>query len=623
MSELENKIEANDRSIQAVLSNQKYTVDYFQREYSWEKKHMEQLVTDLASAFLAYYEKDHHRKEVANYNSYYLGPFVLSNQEGTRSIIDGQQRLTSLTLFLIFLDNYQRELKESGELEDLQPLSDMIHSTAYGEKSFNINVEERVPCLKSLFENGEYTATADDDASTVNMAERYTDIANAFPEEEIDAHAFPYFIDWFTKHVVLVEIIAYSDENAYTIFETMNDRGLSLTPTEMLKGYLLSRFRSANERKKADTLWKNSMKQLHEIGKEIDQHFFQSWFRGKYAITIRQAKVGSENEDFEKVGTRFHAWFRDRLELMGLQAQDQEGFKDFVNVKMDFYLKAYLSIRKAETTWNEKLSHVYYINRFGMADSLSYPLMLAPLKETDTEAEVLEKINLVALYIEVFVVKRSINYKKFGASSIRYTMSSLAKEIRDKSLSELKEILSKKLTEMEQTWDKLSEFGIHGQNGRFIKFLLSRISGYIDQESGQNTDFSSYYETNGKPFEIEHIWANHFDRHQDEFDQVHAFDATRNNIGGLILLPRGTNQSYGDKTYTEKQPHYEQQNLLVQSLCEKTYENNPNFLSMVQRLNLPFKAHPEFKTADIQARHKLYQAICEQIWDFPEPEQST
>jgi uncharacterized protein with ParB-like and HNH nuclease domain len=38
----------------------------------------------------------------------------------------------------------------------------------------------------------------------------------------------------------LVEITAYSDEDAYTIFETMNDRGLSLSPTDMLKGFLLA-----------------------------------------------------------------------------------------------------------------------------------------------------------------------------------------------------------------------------------------------------------------------------------------------------------------------------------------------------------------------------------------------
>jgi len=102
MSRLENKIEAKNRSIVEVLDSKKYTVDYYQREYSWQQKHIEQLVTDLATAFLSEYDQHHERQEVENYNSYYLGPFVLSEKEGKRSIIDGQQRLTSLTLILDF-----------------------------------------------------------------------------------------------------------------------------------------------------------------------------------------------------------------------------------------------------------------------------------------------------------------------------------------------------------------------------------------------------------------------------------------------------------------------------------------------------------------------------------------
>ena len=54
--------------------------------------------------------------------------------------------------------------------------------------------------------------------------------------QELAEHALPYFIDWLIENVHLVEITAFSDEDAYTIFETMNDRGFSLTPTEMLKG---------------------------------------------------------------------------------------------------------------------------------------------------------------------------------------------------------------------------------------------------------------------------------------------------------------------------------------------------------------------------------------------------
>ena len=53
------------------------------------------------------------------------------------------------------------------------------------------------------------------------------------------------------ENVHLVEITAYSDADAYTIFETMNDRGLSLTPTDMLKGYLLANITDPDRRNAA------------------------------------------------------------------------------------------------------------------------------------------------------------------------------------------------------------------------------------------------------------------------------------------------------------------------------------------------------------------------------------
>ena len=613
MGKIENKIEANDRSILQVLDKKKYTVDYFQREYSWGQKHMEQLVTDLTDAFMACYAPEHSRSEVENYNTYYLGPFVLSEKDGLRSIIDGQQRLTSLTLFLIYLHRVQLE---NGSEESVES---MIFSEKFGKKSFNIMVEERIPCLQNLFEKGSYTVAKTDDESTRNMVARFGDIDNVFPDE-INAHAFPYFIDWLKERVVLVEIVAYSDENAYTVFETMNDRGLNLTPTEMLKGYLLSRIKTSKDRQAADQLWKQSMKALHEYEDDTDQAFFQAWLRGQYAESIRQGKAGSTNEDFEKIGTRFHSWFRDNLELLKLRADSSEDFTLFINKNFRFFLNAYQQIYDAQCEFNKSLEHVLYINEWGIADSLSYPLMLAPLCVDDAPAVVLKKINLVAKYIEIFSVRRSVNFRNFGASSIRYTMYSLVKEIRRKSLQELHAILAKKIDEMDQPWSGVESFRWHGMNRHFIKFLLSRISGYIDEQSGLSSDFCTYfYNEGGKPFEIEHVWADKFEEHQDEFVQRHEFSDFRAMLGDLVLLPRGTNQSYNAQPYATKQPHYLKENLLVKSLCAMTYQNNPNFTQMAKRLKLPFRHHDEFKKTDIEARQKLYRAICERIWAFEAP----
>ena len=78
MSNFKNKIEAHHRNIFDVLNEQKYTVDFFQREYSWKKKHIEALVTDLTSTFLTEYTSGDKREEGEKYNNYYLGHFVVS-----------------------------------------------------------------------------------------------------------------------------------------------------------------------------------------------------------------------------------------------------------------------------------------------------------------------------------------------------------------------------------------------------------------------------------------------------------------------------------------------------------------------------------------------------------------
>jgi uncharacterized protein with ParB-like and HNH nuclease domain len=145
MSKDDHKIDADDRTVFEVLNERKYTVDYFQREYSWEQKHIEQLVTDLTSGFLDAYSAGDPRQAVEHYNNYYLGPFVVSSKNGMKSIIDGQQRLTSLTLFLIYLNNLQKTI---GSKESIEPL---VFSEKFGQKSFNIQVEERKNCLEKLF----------------------------------------------------------------------------------------------------------------------------------------------------------------------------------------------------------------------------------------------------------------------------------------------------------------------------------------------------------------------------------------------------------------------------------------------------------------------------------------
>ena len=606
--QLKNKIEADDKSISQLLKDQKFYIDYFQREYRWQEKHIKIMVEDLATTFLKSYRSEHKRSDVANYQSYYLGPVVFSvnSHDGRKSIIDGQQRITSITLMLIYLNHLQ------SESDNKVSIAELIFSEKFGDKSFNMTDEQREPCLKALFEKGAYEVQEDDDETVRNMVERYAEIDQSFPED-LMKDALPYFIDWFTEKVVFVEIMAYSDENAYVIFETMNDRGLNLTPSEMLKGFVLSKITDANKRTEINDIWKDQIQRLHEYGDTADQSFFQAWFRGKYAKSIRPGQAGSEDKDFELIGSRFHNWFKDNHRSL-FKLKNSDDFYSFFKNQFPFFIKWYIQILEARNNFNHKIPHLHYVNFWGIAESLQHPLLMASIMFEDDESTIKRKMDYTARFIETFTVRRAVNYKKFGQTTIKYTMFNLIKLIRDNDIEKLAENLTNEVNDIEQTWEGVLEFGLHGQNRKFIKHLLSRISSYVDNLVGKDTNYVTYQHPKGRQFEIEHIWGNKFEDHKDEIDQESEFHEWRDSIGALLLLPNGTNQSFKSDKYKDKLDHYIKENTYTQTLHSAYYEKNPNFLKSPKIMDLKFKAHPDFKTADIEDRQELVKRICEQLW---------
>ena len=606
MSNAADAIKADARSIADVL-RLKYDIDVFQREYKWERKQIEQLLSDLESKFLSTYNEQDEREEVEKYPTYYLGSIIVSRKDGKRSIIDGQQRLTSITLLLIHLHNLQKESKEKVEIKSL------IFSEKFAKKSYNLIIADRIECMDALYNGRDFNPSGKGE-SVRNICLRYGDIEELFPKD-LNGKTLPYFIDWLTENVMFVEIKTGSDEDAYTIFETMNDRGLNLTATEMLKGYLLSNLDSDENKRELNDLWKKKVSNLKDIGKEEDMEFFKAWLRAKYADSIRPTKKGAENEDFEKIGSRFHSWVREKKNIVGLSGATS--FYDFIKIQFNFFSNLYLQITKAAVNLDCNLAHVFYIKTRGFPASFYFPLIMSPIKVDDDEKTVQKKIALVSRFLETFIVYRSVNYRTLGYSSIRYTMFSLIKDIRNKDVPELAEVLKSKIRGFEQNLDGIMNFGLHRQNKRMIQFLLARITDHIERKCGVQGNFVNYVSRDiPKPFELEHIWADKFEEHNDEFKQKLEFDDFRNKIGALILIPGGFNQSYGGKSYEDKLPNYFGQNMLAKTLSRQCYESNPSFINYIKESKLPFRHHEHFKKSDLLERQKLYQKICEEVWNI-------
>ena len=139
------EIRGDAKSIRNLLSGARFAIDYYQREYRWETKQVAELIEDLAEKFLESHDPGHERSAVENYGHYFLGSIIISDKDGQKFIIDGQQRITSVTLLLIFL---YRQLEDDQQKVQL---ADLIFSQKYGRRSFNLEVPERTACMDALF----------------------------------------------------------------------------------------------------------------------------------------------------------------------------------------------------------------------------------------------------------------------------------------------------------------------------------------------------------------------------------------------------------------------------------------------------------------------------------------
>lgn len=598
------EIRATAKNIRALLGGAKFAIDYFQREYLWESKQVAELIDDLAEKFLESHEPGNERSAVEQYGHYFLGSIIISEKDGQKFIIDGHQRLTSVTLLLIHLHRQLQDAEQKAQLADL------VFSQKFGKRSFNLDVPERTGCIEALF-TGEPFDDAGQSESVANILARFQDIEEGFPDN-LGGEALPYFADWLIENVHFVEITAYSDADAYTIFETMNDRGLSLTPTDMLKGYLLANITDPARRTEASCIWRDRVAALKRLGKDEDADAIKAWLRSQHAETIRERKRGAQPRDFDLIGTEFHRWVRDHEEPLSLTTS--AAFGRFIQEDFAFYGRWYERVREAGETLTSGLEAIHFNaqNRF----TLQYPALLAPLRRSDSEDQIRRKLRIVAAYIDILIARRVWNWKATDYSTMQYAMFQLViLRIRGKSAAELADILTERLNGEEQSFASNERFRLHGMNGRQIHRLLARMTDYVETRSGQASRYVEYVRRQGKNgYEVEHIWANHFERHSDEFDHPTDFAEYRNRIGDLLLLPKNFNASYGDKTFAEKREHYYGQNLLAQSLHEKAYDLNPGFRRFREESGLAFRPHAEFKKADLDARQELYRCIAEQIW---------
>jgi len=500
---------------------------------------------------------------------------------------------------------------DEGYDGDAEALNLLIFSAAFGRKTFNIDVEERQSCMEAIFERKEFDPS-DKPESVRNLWNRYQTISERYPSN-LQGKTLPYFADWLQHRVILVDIGAPNQDMALEIFETMNDRGLRLSNTDMLKSYLLARVGNEEVIRSLNDSWRKRVTDLVDAEKNADSEFIKAWLRGNYAQTQRERKTNAKLGDFDIIGTAFHKWVRDNASNLGLESSAD--YRRFVEVEFLKLSERYLQLLHASGELQPGLETVFYNAKNGF--TLQIPVTLAAVTPEDDDATFKKKAALIAGALDIYVVRRMVNYRNFGYSTVSYTMFNLIKQLRNQPVDKIRYALARWLESEWEQLDGIRTYSLTQRNGSHIRYILARITAWLDNELAKSGTFTDYLDRSKKyPFEIEHIWADKFDRHTSEFSNDFEFQEQRNKLGDLVLLPKDFNASYGDMPYKEKIQHYYGQNLLAQSLHPRAYENNPSFRRLCEAHSLEFQAYPDsFTKTDIESRQKLYLDIAKIIWN--------
>ena len=136
---------------------------------------------------------------------------------------------------------------------------------------------------------------------------------------------------------------------------------------------------------------------------------------------------GAAPRDFDRIGTEFHRWVREREESLGLVSDTE--FARFIEEDFSFYGHWYARLREAAATLTEGLESVRYCaleHNF----TLQYPVLLAPLRREDREQDILRKLRVVSAFLDVLISRRIWNWRAIGYSTMQYAMFLVMREIR-------------------------------------------------------------------------------------------------------------------------------------------------------------------------------------------------
>lgn len=303
------ELNAYTRTIRTLFStNVKYIVPRFQREYSWTKEEVTELWSDII------YNVRISNGEIIN-EEYFIGSLVLIGEDRSTElyIVDGQQRLTTITILL-------SALVESFNDIDQPNLASAIYDTYIegkddnNEPFFKLVNENPKPFLQKSIQYKDKEVIDPANKEERKLQEAYLNFRDKLHIDYILKEFKEYKIISLDRNIAYVEILkkirdqilsylkviyitVANEEDAYKIFETLNARGMNLSATDLIKNEIFKTLKQTHPNDDAKSKWKGIQSELasRETKISIDVFFRHHWL-SKYSF-VRESKI---YKDFKK-----------------------------------------------------------------------------------------------------------------------------------------------------------------------------------------------------------------------------------------------------------------------------------------------------------------------------------
>ncbi|WRF30384.1 DUF262 and DUF1524 domain-containing protein [Helicobacter pylori] len=536
--------------------NNQFVIPIYQRLYSWKKEQCEQLWDDII-------------KMGGNdqMNGHFIGSILYVRVDATHSspllIIDGQQRLTTITLLFIALRNHSSDEVKRKEIE-----SYLINSNKDGDKKFRLILSESdKDTLLFLIDKNKRKPSE----RSVKIVENFK-LFEKWISENTDK--LETIFKGLKKLMIVWIALEKEKDDPQLIFESMNSKGIELTQTDLIRNYIVME----TEVKKQEDFYNQYWRAMEKDFKQNETLFNQFV---KHYLTIKIGKTPNEKRIYEA--------FKDYRQKKGIEIEDL--LKDLQKYCGYFCQIAFK--KEADKDLNKALSFLVDLEM-----DVIYPLLLELY--SDYKDGVLSKqdfIPIIAL-TESYLCRRAV-YRP-GSGGLNKVFASFTKKINK---DQYRESIKAHFLSLEKTTGKFPKDSEFKDSLITIDFYHFKKNKYF-LERLENFDTKEPVDT--QKCNIEHIMPQtltpEWQRDLGEnFKAIH--EKYLHTIGNLTLT--GYNSEYGNNSFREKRD------------MEKGFKQSS------LKLNQNLKDLESFGEKEIEKRANDLADWALKIWTYPKLDAET